>query len=450
MSRFNSRQWLPISAPGSSVACTEMRLLGRQGEVLALGAGKVSLDTFGDFAFEFEGHTTDRDEFCQFVSYHKRNPYDARARLRLVVVDASGEELHCGYTSSNEMSLGDGTNLKCSGPVEGLSLDAPAFADVGTEVLFFVPEQHWLSRVLAISFPPPDETGRSRHLMELLGSSLEFEFEPQTRSLTISVTGGDGFPQTYTERWLSEPLRIMVGQLMFPRVYLRANPDRSIVMVSPNRLWHREGDGYCLLDPALTFEKPTHFFDMYAELLAFVATARDASGNPNFERHPLTIFYEELAQAMRGSRWIMTLTLASAIEGALELLFPKDAKDETANVAEIKELKQHIDKWGGHSTSSEESVASLKDRAKGAVSFTAELTAIKRLRLLQQRKLVSAREVAAWEKVRNKVAHGKVFSPFSSEENDGIIINLMTLFRRLAGQIALGRNPPRTMLFAQD
>jgi len=271
-----------------------MRLLGWHGDVLAIGAGKVLLDRFGDFDFEFEGHTTDRKEFCEFVSYHKQNPYDGLARLRLVVVDTNGEEIHCGYTSPDNMSLGEGTDLKCSGRVEGLHLDAPAFAEVGTEVLFFVPEQHWLSHVIALSFPPPDENGLSSHSLELLGSSLEFEYERQTRSLTISVSGGDGFPQTYTERWLSEPLRMMVGQLMFPRVYVRANPDRAIVMVSQNRIWHREGDGYCLLDPALSFEERTQFFDMYAELLAFVATARDDAGKPNFERHALTTFYEEL------------------------------------------------------------------------------------------------------------------------------------------------------------
>jgi len=146
----------------------------------------------------------------------------------------------------------------------------------------------------------------------------------------------------------------------------------------------------------------------------------------------------------------MTLTLASAVEGALKLLFPRSAKDETADLQELKSLKRHIDQWPGHSTSSPKSVTFLKGCAKGAVSRTAELTALKRLRLLAKQKMVSENEVASWKDVRDKVAHGEVFSPFSSEENDRIIINLMSLFRRIAGQIALGRNPPTTMLIAQD
>lgn len=439
MSRFNSRHWLAISALESSFACPEMRLLGRLAEVLATGAGKIFLDSFGDFHFELAGKTTDLEGFEEFVSYHQQNPYDGLARFRLVVVDASGQEIHCGYTASDDITLGRDESLRCSGPVEGLILDSPGFAEIGTEILVLVPERHWLSEVLTLSFPPADENGVSKHSMDLLGSSLEFEYERKSRSFTVSVTGGDAFPQTYTEGWLSEPLRMMLGQLVFPRVIVRANPDRAIVMVPQIRFWHREGDGYSLLDPATTFDNRTLFFDMYAELLKFVATARNAKGEPNFERHPLTKFYEELAQAMRGSRWIMTLTLASSIEGALDLIFPTGAQDETANPAELKDLKQHIDKWAGHPTSSVESVASLKDRAKGAVSFSATLTAIKRLRHLASKRVVASDEVGAWDKVRNQVTHGKIFSPFSSEENDRIIINLMTLFRRIADQITLGR-----------
>lgn len=38
----------------------------------------------------------------------------------------------------------------------------------------------------------------------------------------------------------------------------------------------------------------------------------------------------------------MTLTLASAIEGALDLLFPKGAQDETVNLSELDVLKRRM------------------------------------------------------------------------------------------------------------
>ena len=437
MSRFNARQWLSISNPDSSLTCPEMRLLGRSSDVLASGTGRILLDKAGDFNFEFKGKATDLKELDEFVWYHRRHPYDGLARLRLTVVDSSGRKLHCGYTSPEAFDLDKNADLKCSGAFEGLMLDAPCFAEIGSEILIVVPERHWLSELLPLLFPPPDMNGLSKHSLTLMGSSLDFEYGRKSRTLAIGVTGGDAFPQTYAETWLSEPLRMMLGQLAFPRIIVRANPDRALVTISQIRGWHRQGNLFSMLDPVAAVEKPNHFFELYASLLRFVATARNSDGKPNFDRHPLTIFCEELAQAMRGSRWIMTLTLASAVEGALDLLFPSGSRDETVKSVELKDLKAHIDRWTGHPSSTTESILSLKNLAKQGVGRAADLTAMKRLRLLAARKIVSADEVDAWDTVRNKVAHGKVFSPFSSEENDKLVINLMILFRRIASQIAL-------------
>lgn len=446
MSRFNSRQWLKISSPASAIQCPNMQLLGRMGESLAQGSGKLVLDEYGDFHFELNGRAANPGQLAQFVTEQRRNPYDGLARFRLVVTDASGQELHCGFAVTETLKA-SGELVVCSGRAEGLSLYAPSFSTVGTEILLLIPERHWLNNALAVSFPSPDEFGMRRYSMEIAGSLLEFEYERTTQTLTISIGGNEIFPQTYTEGWLSEPLRMILGQLAFPRIIVRSNPDRAMVMIPQIRRWHNEGDHYSLLDPAATLEDATLIFELYGELLEFVANARDENGNRNFDRHPLTQFYEELAQAMRGSRWIMTLTLASAVEGALNLLFPADSYDETVNIAELESLKRHIDDWVGHSGSTKASLAALKDRAKGAVSYTAELTAIKRLRLLAGQKKIATDEVGAWEKVRHKVAHGNIFSPFSSKENDQLILSLMSLFRRIAGLIALGRNPPSVGLF---
>lgn len=418
-----------------------MRLLGRMGETLVEGRGRLVLDEFGDFQFELNGHAVDLADLHRFIADRQSAPYDGLSRFRLAVTDSSGKEFHCGFSVTDTLQISS-EKVFCLGNTDGLIHYTDRFNYVGTEILILVPERHWFRNALTASFPPPNEMGVSRYEMELAGSQLEFEFEAATQSLTISVIETETFPQTYTEGWLSEPLRMLLGQLAFPRVIVRSNPDRAMVMVPQVRRWHSEADHYSLLDPAATFEDANLLFQMYGELLEFVASARDASGNRYFERNPLTRFYEELAQAMRGSRWIMTLALGSAVEGALNLLFPNDSFDETVNAAELESLKRHIDDWVGHSESTQTSIAALKDRAKGAVSYATAMTATKRLRQLAGQKKVTSKEVRAWEKVRHKVAHGNIFSPFSSEENDRLILNLMSLFRRLAGLIALGRNPP--------
>lgn len=441
MSRYNSRQWMKISSPSSVILCPDMQLLGHLGETIVQGSGKLTLNELGNFHFDLNGCAADPELLNHYVLEQRRKPYESFWRFRLVVTDSSGQDFHCGFADTDSLRNSDGPVI-CSGRADGLNFDAPCSGDVGTEILILIPERHWLNVTLAVSFPPPDECGICRFSTDVAGAPLEFEYERATHTLTIAIVGNETFPQTYTERWLSEPFRMLLGQLAFPRVIVRSNYDRAIVWISQIRNWHAEADHFSLLDPATAFEDPQIIFEMYAELLAFVANARDENGDLNFDRNPLTLFYEELAQAMRGSRWIMTLTLASAIEGALKLLFPPDAFDETVNVAELQSLKRHINDWAGHPDSTLESITALKDRAKRAVGYATELTAIKRLRLLAKQKKVAAHEVRAWEKVRNKVAHGNIFSPFSSEENDQLIISLMSLFRRIAGLIALGRNPP--------
>jgi len=436
MSRFNSRSWLKIASLPSTIECPDMRLLGRMGETLVQGSGKLILNDFGDFLFEIEGKTEVREELLRFVLQQRSDQYDGLGRFRLAVTDVDGQELHCGFAETDEFHANDEA-VVCDGHAEGLSSYTPHLGGVGTEILFLVPKRHWLGDVLSVSFPNSDEHGISHYSMDIEGSPIEFEYEAATRSLTISVSGNETFPQTYTEGWLGEPMRMLLGQLAFPRIIVRSNPDRAMIMVSQIRHWHLNGDEYSLFDPATSLDDPQAFFRMYGELLKYVANARTEEGNLNFERNPLTLFFEELAQAMRGSRWIMTLTLASAVEGALDLLFPKDSRDEGVNLAELDSLKAHIDEWAGHSESTIESVSALKNRTKGAVSFTAEMTSIKRLRLLARQGKITTDEVRSWEKVRHKVAHGKIFSPFSSEENDRLILNLMSLFRRIAGLIAL-------------
>jgi hypothetical protein len=432
---------LALAGLDSSIPCPEMKLLGRWGEALATGSGNIHLDKLGDFHFELNGKATNPKKLKQFIAGHQTNPYDGLGRFRLVAVNATGQELHCGFVTKSTVKFNNDTSLQCLGVAEGLSFDAPAIGKIGTEILILLPERHWISHGLSAIFRPLKPSGISKHTIEVLGSCVEFSHDPASNSLAISVECSEEFPQTYTEGWLSEPLRMMLGQLVFPRVIVRSNPDQAIIMVPQIRQWHAEADGFALLDPASIYDDQTHFFKLYGDLLTFVATARDGEGNRNFERHDLTLFYEELAQAMRGSRWIMTLTLASAVEGVLSQIFPIGTRDETANLDELRDLKNYIEKWEGHLASSPESIANLKDRAKSSVSFAAELTAIKRLRLLANEKKVRREDVAAWDEVRNKVAHGNIFSRFSSAENDRIILNLMSLYRDVAALVTLGRTP---------
>jgi hypothetical protein len=208
-------------------------------------------------------------------------------------------------------------------------------------------------------------------------------------------------------------------------------------MISQIRGWSEDSDLLALFDPMDAFDNPGGFFDLYADLLSFIV--RDGGGG--HDRNPLTLFFEEITQSMRGTRWVMTLTIASAIEGLIGMIFPAGRKDERLKQEELDHLNAHIDSWDGHPEhSSSESVAALKDRAKGSVNFFALMTPVKHMKNLEKEGSISTAERKAWETVRHRVMHGKIFSPFSSEENDALIINLVSLFKKLAMRLALARS----------
>jgi len=121
--------------------------------------------------------------------------------------------------------------------------------------------------------------------LEILSTQLTFKLDDAADTLSIWAKASEALPQTLTENWLGEPLRIMFGQLIFPRMVARANSDRTIVSIRPTRGWHVDSDWAALWDGStLAFDKES-FWRTYASLLTFVANARDKQGTQNFGAH---------------------------------------------------------------------------------------------------------------------------------------------------------------------
>jgi hypothetical protein len=73
----------------------------------------------------------------------------------------------------------------------------------------------------------------------------------------------------------------------------------------------------------------------------------------------------------------------------------------------------------------------LKEIAIGAVSRDEQLASGRALRNLADAGLVQLQGVNGWEKIRNKVMHGNLVSPYSSEEDDRILLNMAGLLHSL-------------------
>jgi hypothetical protein len=136
-------------------------------------------------------------------------------------------------------------------------------------------------------------------------------------------------PPTYTENWLGEPLRILFGQLIFPRVVARnLGNGTTHVDVRPCRGPIGGATRYAALWSGNEFPRGKEdFWRRYSAILTMIARAK------NFEAHEITRLYEQVIQSARGTRWIWAMTFASCIERLANMLEPpgRDRSDTNAD-----------------------------------------------------------------------------------------------------------------------
>jgi hypothetical protein len=159
-----------------------------------------------------------------------------------------------------------------------------------------------------------------QQIIQVPSSEIKFFYTPSDGSMWVTATTSSTLPHPYAENWLSEPLRILLGQLVFPRLVARNLGDGSahvLLRTSPTQ-FSEPCVASLLGDDALG--SGAKFWECHRRLLTLIADARDSAGEPNFESHPLTRFYEEIIQATQGTRWVLCMTIASAAEGLARML----------------------------------------------------------------------------------------------------------------------------------
>lgn len=150
-----------------------------------------------------------------------------------------------------------------------------------------------------------------------------------------------------------------------------------------------------------------------------------------FQAHPLTHLYIELAQAAEGSRWVMTLTLASTVESlAGELMTDEDRKSEFPDEA-LKSMKAHLRNWKDD--------AKLRERLLNNLGLVSKRSILTFLRKLGADGDVNPDHVQTWYAIRNSVMHGEMVEPWSTEEGDAKMKELLALVHDLTrARIAKG------------
>ncbi len=148
-----------------------------------------------------------------------------------------------------------------------------------------------------------------KQMLSILGAEVEFTVDPAADALFVRASTSDALSHPYLENWLAEPLRILLGGPIYPRLIAR-NLEKNKAHISlravprgklPSTVGLAARSNNMLLDAE-------RFWQSYALILETIA--RDKG----FESHELTSLYTEMSGATLGSTWVLSMTLASTVE----------------------------------------------------------------------------------------------------------------------------------------
>ncbi|HBP4587299.1 TPA: hypothetical protein L5606_005875 [Pseudomonas aeruginosa] len=426
-------RWVDRLLKGATtIECPHMEIQGYDHEPpVFTGPGQIVIDA--DTRMHFTMHGTPHDGSAAFrkIMDAQNNPYDGLRQFRMNAVDYDGTEWSGGWTK-----LRTGAEVKgvwrLFGPIQRLHTQATGFGVAemkGVELVY--------DRIMRLPIPMnmvktvkrgDEEVLWSRssgtQTVEVLDATIEFFQSAEHEHIWVVAEETADFPHPYLENWLSEPLNLLLGEIISPRLQARNFGDgrASISLRSTSGRAANSLAGSIMREvPRMADER---FWSLYRDILTIVATARDVNGHQNFEAHPLTHYYWEIIQATQGSNWVLCMTLASTVEGLIKMMFSEIERKSDHDDAAVNSLKSVIGDWKG-AENLRSQVLQYLDRFK--TKGTNNL-----LRSLIGTNGITSEQVSAWIKLRHSSMHGDMVMPWSSEEQDKRINNLIELTHRLS------------------
>lgn len=413
-----------------TIDCPAMLLRTNHGETVFEGPGHIKIVSRTRIEFTMYAKALDEAAAFQYLVRAQNNPYEAIAQFILEATDYEGVHWNGGWTYP-ELSTAPAVGRLLTGLLDSLTSGAGAIGvshAQGVELvvdpkLDLRMEQPMLTTTTVAGEVIERRRRAGSHVVEVLGSSIKFFYEPSVQGLWLSASCSEALSHPHIENWLLEPLRILTGKLIYPRLVARNFGDGTAMVqlrMSPPRSQVPGFTGVLSLFP----DRQEAFWRLYPSVLRMIVLARDKSGHPNFNEHPVTHFYVEIAQAAEGSRWVLYLSLASAVEGIAKMLMANHIAAEKKFESEsIDSLKRHLQAWDGDKE--------LKQRVMSDLARANTAGISQFLRQLVMTGKLEKRHAAAWNDVRNKVMHGNLVDPWATEEDDVRMENLASLLHHL-------------------
>jgi hypothetical protein len=165
------------------------------------------------------------------------------------------------------------------------------------------------------------------------------------------------------------------------------------------------------------------FWRLYVDILNMIARTAAEEGGDDLRYHEVTRLYEELIQTQKSSRWIISMTLASTIEAlAKSIATEADRRAEFASEA-LESMTTHLRSWKGDER--------LRGRMLNNLARAGERSVLAFMNSLARSGALDSAQVETWRQVRNAVMHGELSEPWSTEEGDRHVQELIALAHAL-------------------
>ena len=429
--RTLERWWPKLGRLPMVMDCPSMKLLGRDGEEPVF-QGSGSIEILNESDIRFKMHSKPENEGAALLALRgaENSPYEALSQLRLVATDYEGNEWAGGYTFV-AIPWNHDHGWLLEGALNGLStrVTGPWVAqDASVELLFAHPPElpmaEWMQTTTQVAGETIAASRRpGRQTVEALGTAITFEYTPDGEAMWLTAATAPAFQHPFAERWLSEPLRILLGAFAYPRLTARNFGDGSaFVTLLPAPSQERPSPFGLFAPFGMEPGRATAFWSHYAAILTMIGRT-EVDGAPILGGHQVTRLYEEFAQAQNGSRWVQMLTLASAAEALAKSLATKaDFKSEVSadDLCALRKLKKS---WQGS--------PELGRRISQVLGQLRRRSILGFLRALAANGVVDAGHVETWHKLRNSVMHGELVEPWPTAEGDRHLTELVQLVHAL-------------------
>lgn len=415
-----------------TIECPHMEILGRDHEQpVFTGPGHIKIGADTKISFFMHGTPRDGSDAFRRIVQAQKNPYEILHQFRVNAIGYDGTEWSGGWT---KLVLGEeqGNVWQLSGSIHRLHTDAEGFGvsdKSSVELVYDRPLRLPLPMNMVKTVYRDDKEvlwsrSSGTKTVKVIDTTVEFHCSDDGEHVWAVADTSPTFLHPYLENWISEPLNLLLGEVVYPRLRARNfGNGKAFIALGPS-----SGPPANSLTANILREDPLgageRFWNLYRDILVVVAMAVDSSGHSNFEAHPLTQYYWEIIQATKGTNWVLCMTLASVVEGVVKMMFSKAERKSDWPEANIENLKQTVMNWKG-----DDDLRSVVINYVGGFKMKG---VAKTLKSLVNNGTVTAEQISAWEKMRNTAMHGGMLVPWSDEEQDGHILSLIELTHRLS------------------